>query len=1030
MASKPTQKKYPLYLPTVPAYKPAAANKKPDMTGYPLTAEESSALKGMAKSLNIPPEWIYKVILQESGWYALNSLYKANSDINYGFSYYNKRTKKTVNVSSKHVAVGLNAMNYDGFTSLKKQNPKKYAAFNNQQEVIKFYNTRLLQLQNTLPDFFAYQLKTYAKNNPPKTFARFYLLNWLPGYYDSPKFASDSSVVPSKYWIGDKKTLGDIAKAANKKASEMPYSVNVDNAVPAVSPTESDTKKPENKPKETPKPKPKPKTPKPKKVTHYSGEMKKGVEEAITKASSVGGVFYSIFNKYNFYDVADPNNGLTVEQRAQVPPVNQKRFSQMADAFAEMIKFVLGDKQYGVLVNHVQDAVDHLDIRATANAAQLNTIGAGFAAVAPVPIIGQYLAGIDTSRKVAEQATVSAMGSTLIDPKFIPPVSVPNISVPSPVGNLLPKGFIKPDIDFIYSYETVKSSVVYENGEYYAIGAQIPLYENPDTYQIILKQVFGVVGVDGSMTAIGSPNTGIDGESYNTLVSIAPKKVGTLSTTLKKKMASIKLNDGQLKESFSQWFMYKFWNQLIDSSTTLYAHWGFLTNNNLPNEIRTAVASFVWSTKSFTLTPLENDVAAYVSYFFQMGLYYLIGYPNKVALSGMGRFDGDKSELSYTPYLNSNGQYALVKQGVIIEADGVPKDADMANYYFRMGAYTILMSTTSNPSIEYNYRKQRVIEAAMILKVCSDKPYFKTMEYGNVDISGFVTSFNNMELNINYKIPIYRYNNIQSAGTSKDKVLNQNTSNVTVTFQSQVQKTDSNGWILPDTINKLKQIGAMCGMTEINISQTVQTAQEVAEYLFNLEESGIVLQYAPPAQKVVDVYRAYKLRSNLQANFQSTLNSSLTFGLGSNTNNAPITGDARIQVISEMVNVINAQGAYAVSRHAAETIDVYHLRQVIDISMTGSKPLTAVPVFISRLKEISAQQNNPYNLAVFIEPTAKNEDAMHLEFTNVSGSGVEISNALPNVLFNGISNIVYTSGDSGLVSVLTSDANRVKSVGV
>ena len=989
----------PPYLPTVPSV--GAANKKPNMDGNPLTVEESAALISVSNRLNINPMWLYTLILHESGWYALSKLYRSNGQIHNG----------------SNVAVGLNQINSGGLATLKQSNPTKYKSFTTQQQLIQYYNTRLLQINNTVYDFFHYQLNTVA-HTLPKTYARFYLLNWLPSFYNKPAYQSDNTVVPEKYWQGSNKTLAQLANAAIQKETEMPYSVNVNGGS-----VEPNTTSPEEAPPVNPPKKKKPTTPKPKKQTHYSGKLKKGVDDVVTQASSVGGVFYSIFNKYNFYDVADIKNGLSPEQRAQVPQVNQQRFTDMSNAIAEMFHFILGDKQYGVLVNHVQDAVDKLDMRASANAAQLNTIGAGLAAVGPVPIIGQYLAGIDSARRVAEQTTVTAMGGNLAMPEMIPAYSVPNFPNISPIGNLLEHGFIKPDFDFIYKYETIKSPTIYSNNGQYYIGTQIPLYENPDSYQIVLKYVFGVVGVDGSMNPIGSPLTGISSDYYNTLVAVAPAPVGTLSTNLQTKANAVKLSETQLKASFTQWYMYKFWNQLNDSGTALYSHWGFLTNNNLPANIRTAVASFVWSTKAFTLTPGENDVAAYVSYFVQMGLYYSIGYSNPVRLSGG----------TQALYIDANHSMQTVPVGSIITApNGVPKMSNIADTYYAWAAITIMLMTTSNPQIEDSYRTQRIAEALLIFKsIGVDVKNLTDKGYGTIDASTFTSYVNYTSYAQAIAESIYRYNNTSSAGVVNGGSLAQNSSGVSVTFQSQVQKTDTNGWVLPGTIDKLKQLATLAGITEVNISQTVQTATELASYLYNLQENGIVLQYAPPTQRVISVYSLAKT-SNVLADWDSSGNIIATntpAGLSkSYAVGEPVSAEDATIIINLMVNQINIEGAYSVSKHATESIDTYHLTQVLDVSPTGSKPVSAIANFKSRLKEIASQQDNQYHLTQYTDPTPNNESGMHLEFSGIGGTEASSSAALPDVLFNSINNAVYNS-TAGWASVFIADTNRVKAAG-
>ena len=59
--------------------------------------------------------------------------------------------------------------------------------------------------------------------------------------------------------------------------------------------------------------------------SHYSGRMANAIRRTHDLATARSGKFYSILNTYGFYDVNDTNNGLTKEQREQVPIENQTR---------------------------------------------------------------------------------------------------------------------------------------------------------------------------------------------------------------------------------------------------------------------------------------------------------------------------------------------------------------------------------------------------------------------------------------------------------------------------------------------------------------------------------------------------------------------------------------------------------------------------------------------------------------------------------------------------------------------------------
>ena len=89
--------------------------------------------------------------------------------------------------------------------------------------------------------------------------------------------------------------------------------------------------------------------------THYSGRLAKAIERTLKKAEGREGKFYEIFNSHGYYDVNDENNGLTKEQREQVPVENQTRFTQFSNAIADMFRFALADGEYGLLTKDMQN---------------------------------------------------------------------------------------------------------------------------------------------------------------------------------------------------------------------------------------------------------------------------------------------------------------------------------------------------------------------------------------------------------------------------------------------------------------------------------------------------------------------------------------------------------------------------------------------------------------------------------------------------------------------------------------------------
>lgn len=720
--------------------------------------------------------------------------------------------------------------------------------------------------------------------------------------------------------------------------------------------------------------------------THYSGRLTKAIERTLKKAEGREGKFYEIFNSHGYYDVNDENNGLTKEQREQVPVEDQTLFTELSNAIADMLRFVLADGEYGIITKDMQNIVDKLDVRSSANNAQLNAVGSGLAGMAGTPLAA--LAAIDASRRVMDAQTTSVMGTNPFNADLIPPIPIGLDGLPVSIANVFKPGFFQPNWDFLFQQEIFKSNKFYNIGDdKMRIGCNILLDQGGDNRNLFLKHIFSVNTTDKNLTPIGDVKGGLSAEEYDVLTGASTLSATTaLGENGTESIKDFRLTDAQVQASFFKYVQIKLWGAIVNKSNWAHSHWGPLTHNSCPEYVKSAVCSFLW-TNGLAIEVNKSDESAYISYCLSMGIYYLTGFQYKLALSPINGFD---------KIISASGENIAVEDAVlgvdyiadpsgsnsIILLNGVPKNKDIANRYFTWIADILLrMTASTNGEItDINIRKRRVSEANLIYKGLG----YPSVKYGGSlkELDYFHTEAGLKERRFDefMSSAILRYPNEGVAGgTGPSNSLSEpEASAVVIKYDSGIRSD-----VVTDlTLNVIRSICVAAGVTEINITSTYRAPESQARVMFNNLQTGHRINYLAPGRSVNDMYDSKKAEYGIA--YASPIN----------------TETQKIETKAAMAQQIRDVGAYKVSKHAADP----NVLQAIDISPTRMVPISRVLSF----RSVCLQYKKDGNLKAFLGPKPYGpgkDPAFHLEVWQNEkappfSSGAVVNDAMPEEQFS------------------------------
>lgn len=726
---------------------------------------------------------------------------------------------------------------------------------------------------------------------------------------------------------------------------------------------------------------------------HFSGRISSAIDTATSKSTGRAGKFYELFNKYGFYDVDDEKNSLTKEQRLQVPVVNRKRFSQFASAFAEMIQYYLGDSEIGVLSKEVQGIIDKQDARASANAAQLNAVGAGFAAIPGG-------AAVTSSMKSMESQTTSIMGYSPFDPDLIPPISIGLDGLPSGIANLYKPGFFQPNWDFLYNQENVKSNKFYSTGDNkLRIGANMLLNQGTDKNDQFLYNIFSVISVDENGFPIGDLKGGLTIEQFNIIKKYAKSNASVLSTDTSAK--NFTLTDSQMQTAYFKYVNTKLWEVISNRRNWAYSHWGSLTHNSMPEYVKTAVCSYIWTTG--LAIGKDTETSAYISYCITMGLFYLIGYQYKVRLVGIE---------SINKKLDENNNVVDIPIGQDdIAIYGLPKDKNIANTYFTWAADIIARwtaSSTLDAETATKMRKRRIKEANLIYNGLG----LPEIEYGtkltSLPPEHSITGLKERYFDKLVNSTIYRYKNEGVAGGNGSLQLPESVS-ATLDF-SNVDDSP----VLEDTKLYLRSLMDKSGVKFAKVSCVVRNIEDQIRVMFGNLQNNSIISYRSKGRNGSPSTAGWAVTERYFSEKKS---------LGY-LQSQPVSGNSHInQVKSAMLSEAKRQGVETISKHSGD----FTLLQVIDISPKSVQPQSALPLFRQLL--LSEKKNG--HLRNYLEP--ESDPALHVEVWTEKGNAaksplpfaINKNDSLPDVEFT-FKNTVLIK-DVGLMTALAKDSTSTQS---
>lgn len=782
---------------------------------------------------------------------------------------------------------------------------------------------------------------------------------------------------------------------------------------------------------------------------HFDARMQEAVDKAVEKAISkpnddgpgfaTQGEFYKIFKKHDFYDVSDTDNKLTPEQRAQVPVHAQYRYSNFANAIAEMFQFFFNDEDSGIL-KQLDDIILKLDASATMAKDKTDSIGqsmkiAGAVTSFPGAPNPALIAG-NAIMQVKEYLTGFAMGVNPWNPDLISPMSfgigLPDVSL-GVLGNLQQPGFFSPNWDFLYNYESIKSNKFYQTGTGgLKIGCNIDVGEYNE---INLKKIFGVVVADTKTTISGNLRGGVQGNDFKIIKSASKlsKSIDDVLDIVKIKnpggkpvlyvlndgkdgdvtyddIRNLTLNTDQIQSSFYELVGLKLWNVIKNRQNWAHGHWGVLTNNALPDYIRTAICSFVWS-NGLAIEPGKSDDAALISYLVTIGLYYYIGWQYPVKLMAVPEVDR-----AYVGGVLREPKNNPLTAGNKNEIQKLPKDEKIAKIYWQWVADFLIRFTSETAGEELGYatRKRRVAEANLIY----DGLGHPTYNFFSKENSVILPSYHMEEglrdrkfdklLAVLYAHDFYRYGNIGGAGGGgKTQELEPPEPIAKLKYANGAKdKNKLEGSGDGSVVKIIRYLLDKSFVKEATVTRTASTEEAQATAMYNNLNNGNDISYAPPGRRVVNVYVEAKKR----------------LGLGTNIKNGKRIPDSeRAHVIADMTREIISVGAANVSRHCGP----FNPIAVLDIGpnsvrfhenvFKSSGDKTAQEVGHGHLintfyKSLQSSENSdtglvsrflfPHKYAVYALRTSTDDPAYHIEIEINTEFNTSENAALPEVAFS------------------------------
>jgi hypothetical protein len=632
---------------------------------------------------------------------------------------------------------------------------------------------------------------------------------------------------------------------------------------------------------------------------HYDGRLRKQLDVTTAESKGRAGKFYEILKGYGFYDVSDESNLLTKEQRAQVMPENQNRMTDLANAIADMIDFSLGDQEHGMLTVHVEDQTKKLDARGAMNSSKTDSAanstklsGVAFSAgTTPItaPIANAVASVIQQiSPQLAmmqEMFTAWSMGIPPLNLDLIPPINFgfPDIDLLGALANLYNPGFFTPDWMFMWEWEFSNAAFFVpvnsvESG--LLIGCSVDVSVGDDLYK---SDLFSVVGANKNFEPTGMIGGGISANDFDIIKDAAEQPTTILAKDRRGKYISPKQEDAdddvkqirafnlsgtQQSSLFFQYYTKTFWNPVKDPSHWSHGHWGALAHNALPSYMRTAVASFVWSS-GLALEKDKSEEAALISYLLTIGLYYLIGHEHPVSVNGI---------LGIDRQVKADGSVDTFEGNLVVR---LPRSKKIAIRYFTWVADIISRFTYSaslTPIPAGQLRKRRIAEANLIydgvgfgneslitygdaLSAMPGEHLEEALLQRDFDRMIAMTSPNNSDAD--GTLGYFRYANQGQAGG--DPANDGKTAKQTPTAILKYDDTLPESSELSEESDKImRSILDNAGIISMTVAAVNRTARQHARIIYDNLQRGVDVDHRPAGESVETIYYEERTDAGLE----------------------------------------------------------------------------------------------------------------------------------------------------------------------
>jgi len=738
-------------------------------------------------------------------------------------------------------------------------------------------------------------------------------------------------------------------------------------------------------------------------MSHFDGNFEKDLKSIIKQAKD--GKFYKIFTEHGFYDVNDEHNGLTAEQRESVDPALRDHYSRMADAIAEMINFILGGKE-GMLTNTAQEIDNNLDTAVQMSNSQLDAINNGLKAAASTGVLaplGTVSAGMEATKSLMG----AVLGKSYYNVNILPQITfgLDGFGKLGDLGNILKPGQLRPNWNFLYDNEKVKSETFFvnDNGNL-KIGANIDVTE---LNELQLKKIFGVVSADKDLNPIGDIKGGVSQQEFSIIRKASDNPTGNgivISTgedweITDSEVKNFNLNEAQMRASFNQYAEMKLWNVIKNPSNWAHGHWGSLTHNAMPEYVKTAVTSFIW-TNGMALERGKSDDAALISYLTTIGLFYLIGYQYPVKIFG---FEGDEN-LGFIgdQIVSGDGVEDIV--GDTTAEEGLPKNEKIAKRYFIWVADILSRLTYNALPVELanSLRMRRVAEANLIYSGTGLPVLPYGISIANLPFEHTIEGWKQRKTDTLFEKmagSFFRYKNEGAPGGDPD--LSQSISDAKLIYGPRALRADDAGFDIPisETEDYVKSLMDESGVDSIVISSTSRDKENQARIMFNNIQRGNDPGYRQPGASVLAVYFKEKEARNIPRD-------------------TPVTDPNDItEIKAAMVREIDKWGEINVSRHCAsvEELRVFDLKS----STIKNKEGSFDPRVKTKFKNILEREVKEGRIDKFLHPGNSKDTAFHIEVP-ARAFTTSPNNALPDQLFS-FNNINFLRGEESWIAPLSND---------